>query len=369
MVQAVYQQEASSSLKTTINLIISGRKLKDLDVLSKSDPVCILYEKSSNGQWVEVGKTEQINNNLNPDFTRAFEMSYYFEKSQEIRFLMIDGDGDGSYDTIGSVETTIGKVMGSKQQTFTDTLYHNGKSGGTIIVKAEAVQESKQAVSFNYSWANIRNQIPSCLGLCNEPTRVRLEVQREVAGQGRYVRVTTSPLRFGNTFNIPKETYSMAQICNSNPDVKIRFAVIAENDMELHAATVDIGKLGTQDTITLQADRGAVCTLKNCKIFDRPTFVDYLQSGWSISMVTAIDYTASNSATPYRGSLHALDGNNQYIQALGMVGSIVEPYDADRNFPTFGFGGVPNHMNGGAGGVSHCFPINGNPVNPEIFGV
>jgi hypothetical protein len=47
-----------------------------------------------------------------------------------------------------------------------------------------------------------------------------------------------------------------------------------------------------------------------------------------------------------------------------MVGSIVEPYDADRSFPVFGFGGTPTHMGNYA--TSHCFPLNGNADNPEI---
>ena len=50
-----------------INLYISGRKLRDLDTFSKSDPLCRLYEKKNN-QWVLVGQTERINNNLNPNF-------------------------------------------------------------------------------------------------------------------------------------------------------------------------------------------------------------------------------------------------------------------------------------------------------------
>jgi hypothetical protein len=48
------------------------------------------------------------------------------------------------------------------------------------------------------------------------------------------------------------------------------------------------------------------------------------------------------------------------------VGCVVEPYDLDKSFPVFGFGGIPRHM--GIGSVSHCFPLNGNPINPEIAG-
>lgn len=32
-------------------------------------------------------------------------------------------------------------------------------------------------------------------------------------------------------------------------------------------------------------------------------------------------------------------------------------------FPVYGFGGTVN------GTVSHCFPLNGNPTNPEVHGV
>ena len=30
------------------------------------------------------------------------------------------------------------------------------------------------------------------------------------------------------------------------------------------------------------------------EVYSRPNFVDYLRSGWQISLVCAIDYTASN---------------------------------------------------------------------------
>ncbi len=96
-----------------VNLLISGRKLRDMDTFSKSDPSCIVMEKK-NGGWVKVGQTEQINNNLNPDFSTPIKIEYFFEKSQEFKFVMIDGDGSGDYDTIGELETSLGKIMGAR---------------------------------------------------------------------------------------------------------------------------------------------------------------------------------------------------------------------------------------------------------------
>lgn len=97
------------------------------------------------------------------------------------------------------------------------------------------------------------------------------------------------------------------------------------------------------------------------------SFLDYVRSGWAISLSCAIDYTGSNGAPSNPSSLHYLGQNNQYERALMMVGSIVEPYDSDKLFPVFGFGGVPRHM--GTEETSHCFPLNGNAENPTIFGI
>ena len=82
------------------------------------------------------------------------------------------------------------------------------------------------------------------------------------------------------------------------------------------------------------------------QVYSRPTFVEYLRSGWQISLVAAIDYTASNGNPNQQSSLH-FNGEgytNQYEQALHNVGQIVEPYDYDRSFPVFGFGGIPRHL-------------------------
>ena len=62
-----------------VKLMISGRSLRDMDSFSKSDPQCIIHEKKD-GVWVEIAKTEVVNNNLNPDFTTHVIVDYFFEK-------------------------------------------------------------------------------------------------------------------------------------------------------------------------------------------------------------------------------------------------------------------------------------------------
>jgi len=86
---------SSDSLSMKVQLYISGRQLKNLDTFSKSDPRCTVYELVKE-KWVKRGKTEMINNTLNPDFESHIEMDYYFERSQDIKFVMKDGDTNSS---------------------------------------------------------------------------------------------------------------------------------------------------------------------------------------------------------------------------------------------------------------------------------
>ena len=114
------------------------------------------------------------------------------------------------------------------------------------------------------------------------------------------------------------------------------------------------------------SDAGTV-EFKQVHVVEKPNFMEFLRSGWGISMTAAIDFTASNGDPNNPHSLHYIGAFNQYEAATQAVGSILENYDYDKSFPVYGFGGVPGHM--GSPQVNHCFPLNGNPANPEIQGV
>jgi hypothetical protein len=116
-----------------------------MDVFSKSDPVVRVFEwHEVTKNWVRIGLTERIDNNLNPDFTKSIQTVYNFERHQKMKFEVVDDDGNNSFDEIGTIETTLGNIMGSKAQTFTADLVGNGKPGslGSIIVRAESLKSS-----------------------------------------------------------------------------------------------------------------------------------------------------------------------------------------------------------------------------------
>ena len=79
------EQDIKKLNQVTLNISCMG--LKDMDLTSKSDPYCIVFEEvpeqdeNSEDRWREVGRTDTKQDDLNPAFDKTIEMNYYFEKS------------------------------------------------------------------------------------------------------------------------------------------------------------------------------------------------------------------------------------------------------------------------------------------------
>mmetsp|Transcript_22197 Transcript_22197/g.29700 ORF Transcript_22197/g.29700 Transcript_22197/m.29700 type:complete len:92 (+) Transcript_22197:286-561(+) len=90
-----------------------------MDIFSKSDPLCVVFEKAQDReQWFEIGRTEFIKDSLNPDFEKSIDIDFFFEKNQLLRFEFIDDDGGDSedpyYDIIGAATISLSSIMASK---------------------------------------------------------------------------------------------------------------------------------------------------------------------------------------------------------------------------------------------------------------
>ena len=103
--------------------------------------------------------------------------------------------------------------------------------------------------------------------------------------------------------------------------------------------------------------------------------------------MVAIDFTGSNGNPNSPSSLHYIHPStaipapptgiasyppvvshkfmNPYELAIRAVGPVLEYYDSDKLFPTYGFGACAQ----GSTTTSHCFPLNGNPTQPEVYGI
>jgi hypothetical protein len=95
------------------------------------------------------------------------------------------------------------------------------------------------------------------------------------------------------------------------------------------------------------------------------TFLDYLKSDVNVGLQIAIDFTSSNGDPQESDSLHSLVSGtkNDYEVAIESCGNVLKYYDADQLFPVYGFGAILP----GEEEVSHCFPINFNNEDPNIY--
>lgn len=363
-----------------LELYFSARKLKDMDWVGKSDPQVRFHIKNSPtaSTWTLVGKTETIDNNLNPDFKTTIETFYQFEVSQSVRIEVVDMDGKDNYEQIGFVDTQLANLVSAKDHTFTADIYKSGdkKSRGQVVIRVVPMKKTDHEVHFKIACTNLP-MITSCLCMSSIMPYIAIDKSFKAQGKDNFVTIAKTEVSENQS---PHPVYKpmkfkAQQLCNSNFDQIVQFKIFNKNEEGTPATLLGTVRQSMNFFVdgkpapVLNAEgqpTGGVLKLEQFKIIEKPTFLEYLQSGWGISLQLAIDYTGSNGDYSQPDSLHYLGGYNQYEHAIRNVGSILECYDSDKSFPVYGFGGVPRFM--GANHVSHCFPLNGKLDNPEIVG-
>ncbi|KAF8038956.1 hypothetical protein BT93_B1495 [Corymbia citriodora subsp. variegata] len=75
-----------------IELSLSASKLRDRDVMSKSDPMAVVYLRKRDGMLGELGRTEVILNSLDPSWIEKISLAYHFETVQHLVFHVYDVD-------------------------------------------------------------------------------------------------------------------------------------------------------------------------------------------------------------------------------------------------------------------------------------
>ena len=132
-----------------VELFLTGRNLLDMDFFSKSDPyVKVFFKPSPNARMMQIGRTETVMDNLNPNFRASFGLDFVFETTQEIKFEVFDEDDEKDQrndDYIGETSTTLGALTGAKNQTSILEL-KNPKNPklkcGKLIVRIEPASDS-----------------------------------------------------------------------------------------------------------------------------------------------------------------------------------------------------------------------------------
>jgi len=370
---------------TFLDLHISCKELKNCDIGSKSDPFAVVYMRNSTmEEWKEVGRTEVIKNNLNPNFVTAVRVQYFFQIAQLVRFAIYDEDKGSDKlkdaDALGSAETPLAAILSCPSGTFCQQLQYlqNLKvKAGTISVVAQEVRDSNYQVNFLMAGRNLDKK--DVFGK-SDPYII---IKQKVGESFVPVHQTETIM---NTLNPEWNLVSlnMQKLCGSDMDRPIMFDCY---DWDKRGDHDQIGVVETTMNQLMQlASQGPVelpfinpkkagkrgyknsgtLFFRQANITPVPSFLDYIHGGCEMNMVVAIDFTSSNGIPGNAFSLHHVDPQrpNQYELAIQVVGSILGYYDRDGMVPVYGYGGtMPD------GKVSHCFALNGNPANPEVPGI
>ena len=355
-------------------LYIKCESLVDMDTFSKSDPFVVLYAKQPDGRLYEVGRTETIMNNLNPQFQRTINVQYFFETKQIFVARVIDYDEkkrDEDNDQLGSVEFDIAHVVSARGHTKAFDLKPRGKLHVTAVETAVNTADTIQLDVFGRSMKKMdtfgksdpylkifrllpdgtRKQLhqTECVKNTLEPNWAKLPPIPTVSIMGKNQEEQTIVVECWDKDMFSDESMGSFQ-CSMFELLQYK----SEKKPFLLRKTEKPGKLYGEIYI------------KEAHIRHFPSFLELLKNGLQINMAVSIDFTGSNGDPRQPNSLHFM-GNptqpNQYVRAIGDVSRILLDYDTDKMVAAFGFGAtLPS------GETSHFFHLNMQP-NPYVPGV
>uniref|UniRef100_A0A8C3BCP2 Copine-8 n=1 Tax=Cairina moschata TaxID=8855 RepID=A0A8C3BCP2_CAIMO len=376
---------SSSIPATKVELSVSCRNLLDRDTFSKSDPICVLYTQAiGNKEWREFGRTEVIDNTLNPDFVRKFIMDYFFEERENLRFDFYDVDSKSpnlsKHDFLGQMFCTLGEIVGSQGSRLEKPIVGiPGKKCGTVIVTAEELGCCRDSVLMQFCANKLDKK--DFFGK-SDPFLVFHRSNEDgsftICHKTEVVKNTLNPV--WQAFKI-----SVRALCNGDYDRTIKVEVydwdrdgshdfIGEFTTSYRELSRGQSQFNVYEVINPKKKgkkkkyiNSGTVTLLSFLIETEVSFLDYIKGGTQINFTVAIDFTASNGNPSQPTSLHYMNPYqlNAYGMALKAVGEIIQDYDSDKMFPALGFGArLPPD-----GRVSHEFALNGNPQNPYCHGI
>ncbi|XP_076445812.1 copine-9-like [Babylonia areolata] len=366
----------------TVELLVRCRDLADLDVFTKTDPVCVLFVRQF-GQWKEFARTEAIRSTLNPKFVESFVLEYDDTVQQQLLFSVYDIDSRSTdlrqHDFVGSVEVMLSDLMdpSSPLLTSTRTLRVPGdpKPRGTLHVTSEIVRRTRSKVQVHVVGHKLDK-----VGFLQRKPDVFLEVGRAVDS------ITFHPVFRTEVQSKTRHPWwrpfdlTVQRLCNDDWDRPVQFSCWHVNFSGGPGSTFHMtGKVTTtlREMNRLKNDghykklhllspkkekskkKEAVAgTLRfyQFRVDMQYSLLDYIRGGMELRLVVAIDFTASNGAITESLSLHNMQAkrNNQYLNALEAVGGVLCRYDLQQRVAVFGFGAK---LSPGDPTPSHCFPL------------
>lgn len=373
-----------AELVSKIELHISCQNLRDRDILSKSDPMVVLFsEQRVNDDivWNELDRTEVIKDNLNPSFVKSFIIEYHFERHQKLKFEVYDSDSTSRklscHDYLGYVVVTLGSIIGECGGKVTKLLLgkdHKKMTNSSISFVAEELCNNKEMMTMHFKARKLHKK-----HFLGQPhpflvfSRQGIENDNFVAvHKTEIIRNNSNPM--WKSFNIP-----VTSLCNGDKHRPVKIECYDYNSDGSHSLIGDLSF--TVDELIKETNfskqlihpkkrkkkkyiNSGWLDLLSIQLKNEASFLEYIFGGIELCVHVAIDFTASNGNPLQPSSLHFINdhSHNKYVQALTAIGQVCEDYDSDKMIPAYGFGAKIN------GHVYHDFHLN-QKDDPHCYGI
>ncbi|KAH1255215.1 Protein BONZAI 1 [Glycine max] len=357
-----------------LQLSFSASGLRDRDVLFKSNPMMVLYARGKNGALEELCRTEVVLNSSSPRWITKHTLIYHFE--------MLDLD---EQQFLGEATCALSQIITQPDKSLTIDLYTEDSVGSTLskncgklMVHGEECISSKTAIEMVFRCSDLEYKY---LFSRTDPF---LLISKVVEAGAQIPICKTEVIR--NDLNpIWKSVFVNIQQVGSKDSPLIiecyNFNSNGKHDLmgKVQRSLVELENIhnnGQGENLFLPSADGQNHDNKVLKsqLFVEKftesvqyTFLDYLAGGFELNFMVAVDFTASNGNPRLPDSLHYIDPSgrpNAYQRAIVEVGEVLQLYDSDKRFPTWGFGARPID-----GPVCHCFNLNGSSHYCEVEGI
>ena len=367
------------------------------------NPVCVLYkmfqnvrchpsqQNDNNIGWNEIGRTEKISSNKDPNWRNKIEFDYTFGDHVTVKFavyhvlenqdwgLLRNSDidnGPSSHELVGFLEISLATLLTRKDGEYSTSLRLHGMSDDWIKTLGDASlpkihlevrekDEIRRIVDFEIRAEDLDNK--DFMGKSDPYLSIFSQ-----SANGQKTLVYKSEVISDNLHPKWKPfKIELNKLCNGDYNKRIRMEVYDYDSIGSHDF---IGSFQTtlnqlqnniqnelrfpiknEDKKGVDKGSGSIIVVRR-DVETIPTFVGLLQTGTKINLSIAIDFTQANGDPNDKSSLHylPLGSDNLYSFVARSVIEGMNNFSADQNIDCFGFGAkLPQQEK-----TSHVFPIN-----------
>ena len=307
----------------------------------------------------EVGRTEVMHQSFDPDFRVKLRIDYRFEEEQHFCVRCYSQKSEqGGDEFLGASVFNMGQLLGAIGNTLRLPLLldQTGAHKSSCLVRASPTKDSSEVLRFQLKGSKLKKE-----GFFRQ-NKMNPFYKMQVLGPDRKSWITILESSLARKTQYPTwdvDEISMQKLSIGDFDRVVRIQILSlpssgRSPQDIGGVAVTVNELlcvpNTYDVLRTTRNgenkpSGKLHVL-TADILSRPNMVDYISGGCEIRLMVGVDFTISNGPPHEPSSLHFRRGKslNEYQHAILKIGSIIENYATNKNFPIWGFGAKVNHV-------------------------